>query len=252
MSASTPPPAVDLQQLVQEADLGGRTPQGLMRAVVFSACIAWSLLQLWYASPLPYALHVFVLNDTQMRSLHLAFAVFLAFLVYPFGKRSSRKVVPAADIVLAAVAAFCSAYLYLFHRELAQRPGQPIPMDFVVAVVGVILLLEATRRVVGPPMAIIALIMLGYAFAGPYMPDTIAHKGVSLSKAVSHYWLSSEGVFGVALGVSPATSSCSCCSARCSRRRAPATTSSRSRTRCSGTCAAARPRPPSCRRASWG
>lgn len=202
MSASTPPPAVDLQQLVQEADLGGRTPQGLMRAVVFSACIAWSLLQLWYASPLPYALHVFVLNDTQMRSLHLAFAVFLAFLVYPFGKRSSRKVVPATDIVLAAVAAFCSAYLYLFHRELAQRPGQPIPSDFVVAVVGVILLLEATRRVVGPPMAIIALIMLGYAFAGPYMPDTIAHKGVSLSKAVSHYWLSSEGVFGVALGVS--------------------------------------------------
>ena len=202
MSASTPPPAVDLQQLVQEADLGGRTPQGLMRAVVFSACIAWSLLQLWYASPLPYALHVFVLNDTQMRSLHLAFAVFLAFLVYPFGKRSSRKVVPAADIVLAAVAAFCSAYLYLFHRELAQRPGQPITSDFVVAVVGVILLLEATRRVVGPPMAIIALIMLGYAFAGPYMPDTIAHKGVSLSKAVSHYWLSSEGVFGVALGVS--------------------------------------------------
>ena len=202
MSASTPPPAVDLQQLVQEADLGGRTPQGLMRAVVFSACIAWSLLQLWYASPLPYALHVFVLNDTQMRSLHLAFAVFLAFLVYPFGKRSSRKVVPAADIVLAAVAAFCSAYLYLFHRELAQRPGQPITADFVVAVLGVILLLEATRRVVGPPMAIIALIMLGYAFAGPYMPDTIAHKGVSLSKAVSHYWLSSEGVFGVALGVS--------------------------------------------------
>ena len=71
-----------------------------------------------------------------------------------------------------------------------------------VAVVGVLLLLEATRRVVGPPMAIIALLMLVYAFAGPHMPDAIAHKGVSLSKAVSHYWLSSEGVFGVALGVS--------------------------------------------------
>jgi TRAP transporter 4TM/12TM fusion protein len=66
----------------------------------------------------------------------------------------------------------------------------------------VLLLLEATRRVVGPPMAIIASLMLVYAFAGPHMPDAIAHKGVSLSKAVSHYWLSSEGVFGVALGVS--------------------------------------------------
>lgn len=200
MSVSTPP--VDVQQLVQEADLGGRTPSGLMRALLFSTCIAWSLLQLWYASPLPYALHVFVLNDTQMRSLHLAFAVFLAFLVYPFGKRSSRKAVPVADIVFAAVGAFCAAYLFIFHHQLADRPGQPIPADFVVAVLGVVLLLEATRRVVGPPMAIIALVMLGYAFAGPYMPDTIAHKGVSLSKAVSHYWLSSEGVFGVALGVS--------------------------------------------------
>ena len=202
MSVSPPPPAVDLQQLVQDADLGGRTPKGLMRGIVFSACIAWSLLQLWYSSPLPYALHFFVLNDTQMRALHLAFAVFLAYLVYPFGKRSSRGQVPLADIVFAAAAAFCAAYLFLFHRELADRPGQPLPIDMVVAIAGVLLLLEATRRVVGPPMAIIALLMLGYAFAGPWMPDAIAHKGVSISKAVSHYWLSSEGVFGVALGVS--------------------------------------------------
>ena len=202
MSASTPSPQVDLQQLVQEADLGGRTPAGLMRAVIFSACVAWSLLQLWYASPLPFALHVFVLNDTQMRALHLAFAVFLAFLAYPFGKRSSRKAVPWADIAFALAGGFCAAYLFLFHRELAERPGQPVAADFFVAVVGVLLLLEATRRVVGPPMAIIALLMLGYAFAGPWMPETVAHKGVSLSKAVSHYWLSSEGVFGVALGVS--------------------------------------------------
>jgi TRAP transporter 4TM/12TM fusion protein len=200
MSASTPP--VDVQQLVQEADLGGRTPSGPLRTIVFGACVAWSLLQLWYASPLPYLFRVFVLNDTQMRALHLAFAVFLAFVLYPFGKRSSRKVVPLPDLVFALAAAFCAAYIFLFHHELAQRPGQPITPDYIVAVAGVLLLLEATRRVVGPPMAIIALLMLVYAFAGPWMPDVIAHKGVSLSKAVSHYWLSSEGVFGVALGVS--------------------------------------------------
>jgi TRAP transporter 4TM/12TM fusion protein len=200
MSATTPP--VDVQQLVQEADLGGRTPSGALRAIVFGACVAWSVLQLWYASPLPYLFRVFVLNDTQMRALHLAFAIFLAFILYPFGKRSSRKVVPLPDLVFALAAAFCAAYLFLFHHELAQRPGEPITPDYIVAVVGVVLLLEATRRVVGPPMAVIALLMLVYAFAGPWMPDVIAHKGVSLSKAVSHYWLSSEGVFGVALGVS--------------------------------------------------
>jgi len=78
--------APDVQQLVQESDLGGRQPAGGVRAAIFAACIAWSLLQLWYASPLPFATGWFVLNDTEMRSLHLGFAVFLANLVYPFGK----------------------------------------------------------------------------------------------------------------------------------------------------------------------
>jgi TRAP-type uncharacterized transport system fused permease subunit len=193
---------VDLQQLVQEADLGGRTPVGVVKVLMFAVCIGWSVLQLWYASPLPFALRIFVLNDTEMRALHLALALFLAYLAYPFGKRSSRALVPATDWVLAALAAFCAAYIFLFYRDISTRPGQPTVVDMAVAVAGVLLLLEATRRVVGPPMAIIAVLMLGFAFAGPYMPDAVAHKGVSLSKAVSHYWLSTEGVFGVALGVS--------------------------------------------------
>lgn len=199
-SDSTTP--ISVETLVQEADLGGRKPSGLARAILFTACILWSLLQLWYASPLPFTLRVFVLNDTEMRALHLAFALFTAFLAYPFGKRSPRGFIPAQDWVLAIVAAFCAAYLFIFYRSLSDRPGEPIPMDFVVAIAGMLLLLEATRRVVGPPMAIIATLMLVYAFAGPWMPDAVAHKGVSLTKAVSHYWLSTEGVFGVALGVS--------------------------------------------------
>ena len=193
---------VDLQQLVQESDLGGRKPTGWLKTLVFATCIGWSLLQLWYASPLPFALRIFVLNDTEMRALHLALAVFLAYLVYPFGKRSSRAVVPLADGLMALVAGFCAAYLFIFYRDLATRPGQPTAADMTLSVLGVLLLIEATRRVVGPPMAIIASLMLVFAFAGPYMPDAVAHKGVSLHKAVTHFWLSTEGVFGVALGVS--------------------------------------------------
>lgn len=196
------PPQVDVQQLVQEADLGGRRPAGLAKTFLFAVCIGWSLLQLWYASPLPFMLRVVVLNATEMRSLHLALALLLAYLAYPFGKRSSRVAIPYLDWALAAAGAFCAAYIFLFYRELSTRSGQPTHLDIAVAVVGVLLLLEATRRVVGPPMAIIASLMLVYAFAGPYMPDAIAHKGVSLSKAASHYWLTTEGVFGVALGVS--------------------------------------------------
>jgi TRAP transporter 4TM/12TM fusion protein len=194
---------VDAGTLVQEADLGGRTPAGLTsRRVLAWTCLAWSLVQLWNASPLPFVFNLFVLNSTEMRSLHLGLGLFLAFLAFPFAKSSPRKHIPVQDWVLAAVAAFCGAYLFLFYREISTRPGEPTTIDIATAVVGMILLLEATRRVVGPPLAIIGLLMLGYAFAGPHMPDVISHKGVSLVKAVSHYWLTTEGVFGVALGVS--------------------------------------------------
>ena len=81
-------------------------------------------------------------------------------MVYPFGQRSSRTKVPITDWLFAIIAGFCAAYLFFFYRDLATRPGQPLLFDMVVAVIGVLLLLEATRRVVGPPMAIIAVLML--------------------------------------------------------------------------------------------
>ncbi|MBP8296954.1 MAG: TRAP transporter permease [Burkholderiales bacterium] len=193
---------VDVRDLVAAADLGGRKPVGAARQILAGTCLLWSLLQLWYASPFPFTFGVFILNDTEMRALHLALGLFTAYLAYPFAKSSPRTHIPAQDWVFALAAAFCGAYLFLFYRELSTRPGQPTQLDFVTAIVGMLLLLEATRRVVGPPLAIIAVLMLGYAFAGPHMPDVIAHKGVSLSKAVSHYWLTTEGVYGVAIGVS--------------------------------------------------
>jgi TRAP transporter 4TM/12TM fusion protein len=72
----------------------------------------------------------------------------------------------------------------------------------VVAGAGIVMLLEATRRSLGPPLMFIALLFLLYTFAGPYMPDVIAHRGASFQRAMSQQWLSAEGVFGIALGVS--------------------------------------------------
>ncbi len=192
----------ELRQLVAEVDTGGRKPVGIAAGVVVALALAWSLFQLWYASPLPFTFGFGVFNDTEARAIHLAFAVFLGFLVYPAFKRSPRAQVPWIDWLLAGVAAFCMAYLFLFYRELAQRPGQPTGFDLAVAVVGLSLLLEAARRALGLPMVILAVIFIGYIFLGPYMPDVIAHRGASLSKGMSHLWLTTEGVFGVALGVS--------------------------------------------------
>ena len=206
-NVTTPPgkddaPEVDVKKMMAEADTGGRTPGPTVTKLILWIAIAWSLFQLWIASPLPFATGVLVFNDTQSRSIHLAFAIFLAYLTYPAFKRSPRERVPVADWVLAGVGAFCAAYLFLFYRELATRPGQPTDMDLTVSVIGLITLLEATRRALGLPLVIVALVFLGYTFGGPYMPEMIAHKGASLSRAMSHMWLTTEGVFGVALGVS--------------------------------------------------
>jgi TRAP transporter 4TM/12TM fusion protein len=201
-SKSTNPPEVDVNQLVQDNDSGGREPGPFVRRLLLVVAVAWSLFQLWIASPLPFSLGIFVLNDTESRAIHLAFAVFLSFMAYPATKRSPRDHVPILDWVFALVGTFCAAYLFIFYRELATRPGQPTPFDVWSAVVGVVLLLEATRRVLGLPMVIVALVFLGYTFGGPYMPELLAHRGASLDRAMTHQWLTTEGVFGVALGVS--------------------------------------------------
>ncbi|WP_006786332.1 TRAP transporter permease [Thiorhodospira sibirica] len=241
---------------LDKIDSGGREPGVLTRRLIYLTALAWSLFQLWIASPLPYWFDVFMVSETQARSIHLAFAIFLAFLMFParpalgngasfigpvyvlaalgfvllalyqYTQDSGRPLVllmlallngllayaalrpedprrvPLNDWLLAFAGAFCAAYLYLYHRELALRPGSPTLSDLLVAVCGIALLLEATRRVLGPALMIIALVFLVYTFAGPWMPDMIAHRGASLGRAMSQQWLSNEGVFGIALGVS--------------------------------------------------
>lgn len=200
--SKTTSPSQDVQDMVAQADTGARAPQGIPGRILWFVPLCWSLFQLWYASPLPFIFNFGVLNDTEARSIHLMFAVFLAFTAYPALKHSPRDRIPALDWILALAGSFSAAYIYLFYTELAGRSGAPTTVDIVVAVVGMVLLLEATRRALGPPLMVVAAVFLLYTFGGPYMPDVIAHKGASLNKAMSHLWLTTEGVFGVALGVS--------------------------------------------------
>jgi TRAP transporter 4TM/12TM fusion protein len=190
------------QDLVAQSDRGARQPIGTAGRILIGTALAWSLFQLWYASPLPFLLEIGVLNNTQARSIHLAFALFLAYTAFPALKRSPTDHVPLQDWLLAVLAAGAGAYLFLFYQELAQRPGAPLLRDVIIACFGVVVLLEATRRALGPPLAIVAIILLCYTYFGPYMPSVIAHKGASLSQMANHQWLSTEGVYGVALGVS--------------------------------------------------
>jgi TRAP transporter 4TM/12TM fusion protein len=194
-------PSPDLEQLVAEADIGGRAAGGIPGKIIFAIAVAWSLWQLWYASPLPFEFGWGLLNDTEARSLHLGVGMLLAFLCFPM-VRSQRNRIPAWDWVIAIAGAIAGAYFLLFYAELATRPGRPSLQDVAVASVGLVLLLEATRRAVGLPMTILAIVFLAYIMLGRYLPDVLAHKGASLERMLSHQWLTTEGVFGVALGVS--------------------------------------------------
>ncbi|SON48098.1 TRAP transporter permease [Vibrio tapetis] len=195
-------PSQDVQEMVAQSDTGARNPQGFPGRILWFVPLCWSLFQLWYASPLPFIFNFLILNDTEARAIHLTFAIFLAFTAYPARKSSPRDHVPIVDWIMALLGSFSAAYIYIFYAQLADRSGAPTTFDIVAAVTGMVFLLEATRRALGPPLMVVAAVFLLYTFGGPHMPDVIAHKGASLNKAMSHLWLTTEGVFGVALGVS--------------------------------------------------
>ncbi|MGO3343853.1 MAG: TRAP transporter permease [Marinomonas sp.] len=195
----------ELESMVAEVDTGNRIPKAFYAAVILMVVpLAWSLFQLWTGSPLPSQFGIGFLNDTQSRAIHLAFALFLTYLAFPAFKGSPRSHIPITDWLLAFGSAFCAAYIYIFYEDLSLRPGLPTTMDLVVSGIGITLVLEAARRSLGPPLMIVALVFLAYIFFGnsPYLPDILQWRGASFSKTMSHMWLSTEGVFGIALGVS--------------------------------------------------
>ncbi|MGR6981507.1 TRAP transporter permease [Testudinibacter sp. P27/CKL/0425] len=205
----------DLQDMVAANDAGGRNPYGFTKKLIFGIAILWSLFQIYYASPLPFvfqeALRAIglgsinvVFDDTKARSIHLAFALFLAYLSYPAFKSSPIHRVPLVDWIFAFVAAFCAAYYLFFYDSLITRFGAPNTQDIVIGIIGILLLLEATRRSLGLPLVIIATVFLLYNYFGQYFPSSwiISHRTGSLSHIINQQWITTEGVFGVALGVS--------------------------------------------------
>ncbi|MEH6577472.1 MAG: TRAP transporter permease [Amphritea sp.] len=194
----------NFDELAVAADTGGRQSSGLTHKVILTVALVWSLFQIWIASPLPYLIDIEWLrfNGNQARSIHLAFAIFLVFLSFPRSARSPRNYVPVTDWLMAILASFAAAYYFLDYEAISDRVGAPSVQDIVVACLGVPLLLEAARRSLGPALMLIASVFLLYSFFGNYAPELIEHKGYSLSQVVNHQWVTTEGVFGVALGVS--------------------------------------------------
>lgn len=200
----------ELQELVAATDTGGRAPTNRKVALLISGlALAWSLFQLWIAQPqLWFGAWVPVMNSSQTRPMHLAFAIVLAYLAYPAFKSSPRDRVPLVDWILAIVGFGCAFYVFAFSTELAltARSGLPTQMQVAIGAIGIVVLLEASRRALGPALAIVGTLFMLYAYIGQgwLIPDLIEHNGLSFTALVNSLWLDTTGVFGIPLGVSTA------------------------------------------------
>ena len=193
----------ELQELVAASDAGARSPEGSVGKFLAIVAVVWSVFQVILASPLAnYILPGDIINNS--RQIHLGFAIFLAFMAYPALKSSPRNYIPIQDWIMAILATFIALYGFIFYQKIVDAGGLADDVDKWFALAGLLLLFEAARRALGPAMAIIATVFLAYVFFGSsdLVPDVIRWKGASLKKAMSHMWITSEGVFGIALGVS--------------------------------------------------
>lgn len=142
----------------------------------------------------------------QQRTVHLCFATVLVFLLFPFMKKGDKtiasKLSSYIDYILVISSVAISAYVLLGYEGIASREGSPIFWDCAVSVAAMFLVTEATRRIMGPTMCILILISLAYVVFGVYLPPMFAHSGYSFERVVTHMFLGTEGILGVALGVS--------------------------------------------------
>ncbi|MFK7860479.1 MAG: TRAP transporter permease [Granulosicoccus sp.] len=189
-------------------DTGGRNPTGNIGFFLAFLAFTWSAFQLYVSSFVPFWLADkydinLIFNGSEVRVIHLAFAISLACLSYPLFKKSPRDRVPAYDWILAIAGAVCCLYLVFYKDSIAGRAGLPTSSDILVSAFGLILLATAVYRSLGLPMLIVAGVFVLYVFFGDaqFLPDVVQWKGASFGKAMWHYWMQGEGVFGVALGV---------------------------------------------------
>jgi len=179
--------------------------------LVGGLAVLWSLFQLWYASPLSFIFDFGIFIDVPARAIHLAFGMSLCFLAYPAFKSGRNKKITLIDFLFAATALTATLYLYLDYEGLVDRQGIlahleifgfKIQYELLLGLSGIILLLEATRRAIGVPLVVIALIFILFSIFGQIMPHLISHQGLSFTRLVGYHWFGGEAIFGIPISVS--------------------------------------------------
>jgi TRAP transporter 4TM/12TM fusion protein len=184
-------------ELLRQYDKGSdfRELKGYGGKIISAILIVFTLFQLYTA--------VFGMLDAMLqRSVHLAFGLSLVYLLYPSRKSFSRYKMHPLDLTLAIISAASFMYVFVNYGDLVMRAGRVTSMDMFVGVVAVLLVLEAARRVIGWPMVIIAVGFIIYALVGSHIPGKLAHRGVEIGDLVQHLFYTTEGIFGIPIGVS--------------------------------------------------
>ena len=135
-----------------------------------------------------------------LRASHLAFVQLLAFLLFPATKKMPRNTLPFYDVILALMGAGCWMYIVINFDSLVRRSGNNTVLDVIIGIIGILILFESCRRIVGFPIMIIASIFVIYAFTGKYLPGFLHHRGYSLQRVVCHLFYNTEGIMGTPIG----------------------------------------------------
>jgi len=187
----------DAQEILKKFDKESnyRIYSGFFAKFISALAIAFSVFQLYTA--------IFgVLDAMLQRSIHLSFGLALIYLLYPASKKWSFNKLHPLDAFLAVAGALSPMYIIINYQKLVLRAGTATTLDIVFGVIGILLVLEAARRVVGVPMVVIAVVFIIYAFIGPYIPGKLAHRGANFETLVQHLYYTTEGIFGIPIGVS--------------------------------------------------
>ena len=170
-------------------------PKGFWAWVILILGVSASLFQLYTGG-------FGIFSSMIQRSVHWMFMSVMAFLIYTSNKKSDRKTPSIIDIILALLSFVAGIYIFFNWENIVDRAGMPIERDIYFGIVMIIIVLEATRRVVGMTLAVTAFAFFIYAFVGPWMPGILKHNGYDLERVVSVMYTSTEGIFGIPMAVS--------------------------------------------------
>jgi TRAP transporter 4TM/12TM fusion protein len=189
--------SIDVEEIKRQYDSESRfrTPPNWTGTAISVIAVAMSLFHVYTAA-------TGLLMEMWQRAIHLCFVLVLVFLLYPATSGSPKNKIPWYDYAISAMGAVVTLYMVFQFHSMLDRAGMPNMLDLIVGCIGIVIVLEATRRVSNPVLPLIAIFFLLYCYFGRYVPSLFQHRGYNFNRIINHMYLGTEGIFGTPLAVS--------------------------------------------------